>query len=240
MLQKTKGIVIYHTRYGESSAIIHIFTRELGMKSYIVNGIFGKKKKDKFCLLNPLNIFDFEVYNKHNKDIQRIKEFKLIRLQEKIPFSQERRAQTFFITEVLKRILHGESVDYKLFDFIVNAVIFLDSDVEGIENFHLIFLFQLTAFLGFAPNKKNAEVYQFFDLQEGCFASQEPNHPFFLTSSETKLFTRFFVCDNNNLPNLAKNVQERKILLKSIISLYERHFPWFIKINSIEILNELF
>ena len=98
MIQKTEGIVLDHTRYKESSAIVHIFTRELGMRSYMVNGVFGKKKKDKFILLQPLNLLELEVYHKDNKDIQRIKDFRISRIQERIPFSQERRAQVFFIT----------------------------------------------------------------------------------------------------------------------------------------------
>ena len=240
MFQKTEGIVLNYNRYSESSAIVHIFTRELGMKSYIINGVFGKKKKDKFILLQPLNILELEVYNKQNKDIQRIKDFKLKRIQTKIPFSQERRAQTFFITECLSNILRNENVNHSLFDFISEGIVFLDSDNEAIENFHISFLFQLTTFLGFMPDGKNAEHFSYFDLIEGCFANENKKHPFFLSADETKLFARFFSSDRYVLSQLAKNVYERKILLKSIIALYERHFPEAFKINSIEVLGELF
>jgi len=240
MIQKTEGIVLDHTRYKESSAIVHIFTRELGMRSYMVNGVFGKKKKDKFILLQPLNLLELEVYHKDNKDIQRIKDFRISRIQERIPFSQERRAQVFFITEILSRILRDENSNPQLFDFIDDAILFLDSDKSGIENFHLMFLFQLTVFLGFSPDDKNAEIYPYFDLQEGCFVGFEPKHPFFLSQTETKLFSRFFTVNKETLPKLAINVQERKILLKSILSLYERHFPGNWKIRSVEVLSYLF
>jgi DNA repair protein RecO (recombination protein O) len=240
MFQKTDGFVLNHTRYGESSAIINIFTRELGIKSYIVNGIFGKKKKDKFILLQPLSMLDLEVYNRQNKNIQRIKDFRLKRTHEQIPFSQSRRAQAFFLTEILSHILRNENTNHELFDFISDAIMFLDSNNEGIENFHILFLFELTAFMGFLPDGKHADLLPYFDLIEGCFANNNTKHPFFLSADETKLFSRLFAIKRETLAELAKNVQERKMLLKSIVSLYERHFPGTLKINSIDVLETLF
>ena len=240
MLYKTDGILLDHTRYGESNAIVHIFTKELGTKSYMVNGVLGKKKGDKIILLQPLNILELEVYNKENKEIQRIKEFKLIRHQERIPYIQERRAQTFFITEMLSQILRNENSNKPLYDFIENAVLFLDSDRVGIENYHLFFLFQLSSFLGFLPNGQNATIFPYFDLREGSFVSKEPLHPFFFTPELSKIFSRFFIINNENLPQLAMNVNERKMLLKTIVSFYEFHFPNRLKLNSLDVLRNLF
>ena len=240
MLQKTDGIVLNHTRYGESSAIFHIFTRELGMRSYMVNGVFGKKKKDKILLLQPLNILELEAYHKENKDIQHIKEVRLKRNMQRLPFSQERRAQAFLITEILSRILRNEGVNNALFNFIEDAIIKLDSDNEGLENIHLLFLFQLTRFLGFFPNNNYSASKPFFDFYEGNFVADEPQHPFFLPPDESMLFARFFSCENENITQLAKNVHERRILLKSVITLYEKHFPELGKIRSVEVLSSLF
>ena len=240
MLKKSAGIVLNHTRYGESSAIVHIFTREFGMRSYMVNGVLGKKKREKIILLQPFNILELEVYNKDNREINRIKEFHLSRQLQNIPFSQERRAQSFFLIEILSRVLKNENSNYKLYDFIADAILFLDSDNEGIENFHLFFLFQLTSFLGIAPNGKNCGVFPYFDLQEGCFVNNEPFHTFFLPPSETNVFMRLFSIKNETLSQLAVNVQERKILLKALVLFYELHFPCTRKIRSIEVLSDLF
>ncbi|MCL2074676.1 MAG: DNA repair protein RecO [Marinilabiliaceae bacterium] len=240
MLYKTDGIVLDHTLFGETSAIIHVFTREFGTKSYMVNGILGTKKRDKIILLHPLNILELEVYNKENSEIQRIKEFKLKRQQEHIPFSQERRAQTFFLTDFLSNILRNENSNKPLYDFIYDAVLFLDSENVGIENYHLYFLFQMTFFLGFSPDAKNAAIYPFFDLNEGSFVSKEPIHNSFLDIDETKLFSRFFFIKLENLSQLAKNVNERKILLKTIVALYKFHFPNKLKLKSLDVLGQLF
>ena len=39
MLKKTAGIVLSHIKYKDSSIIVRIFTRELGLKGYLVNGV---------------------------------------------------------------------------------------------------------------------------------------------------------------------------------------------------------
>ena len=206
----------------------------------MVNGVFGRKKKDKTLLLQPLNILELEVHHKENKEIQHIKEIRLKRNMQRLPFSQERRAQAFLITEILSRILRNEGVNNELFNFIENAIINLDSDNEGLENAHLLFLFQLTRFLGFFPNNNHSDANSFFDFNEGFFIADEPQHPFFLPPNEAMLFVRFFSCDNENITQLAKNVHERRVLLKSIIILYEKHFPELGKIRSVEILSSLF
>ena len=38
MLRKTQGIVLSYIKYKDSSIIVRIFTRELGLKGYVVNG----------------------------------------------------------------------------------------------------------------------------------------------------------------------------------------------------------
>ena len=47
MLHKTKGIVLGHVKYGESSLIIHVYTEKFGIQSYIENGVRKAKAKQK-------------------------------------------------------------------------------------------------------------------------------------------------------------------------------------------------
>jgi len=108
MIHKVKGVVLTHTRYRDTSAIVQIYTSVFGMQSYILNGVYGKKKRGSIVLTQPLNIFDLEVYHHENKDIHRIKEFRLCSYFIRIPYFQTRRAQTFLITEILSRVLKGE------------------------------------------------------------------------------------------------------------------------------------
>ncbi len=241
MLQKTDGIVLTHTRYGDTSAIVHIYTLDFGMQSYMVNGLFGKRKKNLSILLQPLNMINMEVYQRPNKDIQRIKEFKLIMPLLYIPFSQTRRAQAFLLTEVLYRILRNEGINAELFNFISDAIATLDSEQRGIENFHIWFLFHLTKLLGFFPqNNYEENGCNRFDIVEGCFVSVIPSHPYHLNIVESTLLSMLFSVGQNDFSLIALNVEQRRMLLNALILFYELHHQGIGKIKSLSVLKELF
>ena len=55
-----------------------------------------------------------------------------------------------------------------LFDFVWNCVGALDSMDEGVANFHLWFLANLSRFLGFCPGNEYASG-DWFDIREGLY-----------------------------------------------------------------------
>lgn len=240
MIVKTEGIVLTHTRYGESSAIIHIYTRDFGMQSYMVNGVYGKKKKSNIILMQSLNFLDMDVYHRAEKEIQRIKEFKLSYPLCTIPFSQTRRAQAFLITEILTRILRNEGPNENLFNFVAESIVHLDSNSPGLENFHHFFLFNLTKHLGFFPHNNFDDSHMWFDLSDGYFVSMEPAHPNHLNQATSSLFAKLFGTTKEELAMLASNVEQRRSLLEALILFYELHYPGIGKIKSVSVLEELF
>jgi DNA repair protein RecO (recombination protein O) len=240
MIQTTKGIVLTHTRYGESSAIVHVYTFHFGMQSYMVNSVFSKKKKGNTLLLQPLNLLDMEVYHRNEKDLQRLKEFKLAHPLNHIPYSQSRRAQAFLITEILSRVLRNEGHNHELFRFIAESIEFLDGEHPGLENFHIWFLFNLTRFLGFYPSNNPEASSKAFDLTEGCYVNVEPPHPYILQGNALQLFAYLFNSDQTKLQQIAVNVEQRRTLLETIIQYYELHHQNIGKIRSLAILENLF
>ena len=45
MVSKTNGIVLNYIKYKETSIISKIYTKEFGLKSYLINGVRTKKGK---------------------------------------------------------------------------------------------------------------------------------------------------------------------------------------------------
>lgn len=240
MIVKTEGIVLTHTRYGESSAIIHIYTRDFGMQSYMVNGVYAKKKKSNIVLMQSLNCLDMDVYHRAEKEIQRIKEFKSNYPLCSIPYSQTRRAQAFLITEILTRILRNEGPNESLYNYVAESIMYLDSNSPGLENFHHYFLFNLTRHLGFFPHNNFDDSHLWFDLSDGYFVSMEPAHPNHLTQATSTLFAKLFEATKSDLAALATNVDQRRSLLEALILFYELHYAGIGKIKSVSILEELF
>jgi DNA repair protein RecO (recombination protein O) len=152
VLQKTKGIVFRFTRYGDTSIIVTIFTDQLGLQSYIVNGVRSKSTKSKIALYQPLTLLDMVVYYRENANLNRIKEVKCLYPYHSLHSNVTKSAISMFIAEVLNKAVKEESHAESLCQFLISSLITLDSLDENVENFHLIFLLKLSRFLGFAAN----------------------------------------------------------------------------------------
>ena len=77
MIKKTGGIVLGSIKYKDTSLIVKIFTRELGLKSYLINGVRVQGKGSKSALYQPLTLLDLVVYDKENASLQRISDAKI-------------------------------------------------------------------------------------------------------------------------------------------------------------------
>ena len=149
MLHKTRGIVFKTTDYGESSVIVQIFTEKFGLQSYIINGVKKPKAKISQNMLQPLHLLDMVVYHKNTGSVQRIAELKNSPVLQTIPYDVIKSCLAIFLNEVLYKAVRQQSADENLFDFVFSAVEWLDHQTAGLANFHLLFLMQLTRYLGF-------------------------------------------------------------------------------------------
>lgn len=150
MLQKTRGIVIHYIKYRESSIIVKIYTEELGLQTYIVNGVRSPRSKRNVALYQPLTLLNLVVYHRSDRQqIQRISEIKCAHPFSSIPFDFKKTSITMFITEVLSKTLKEEDANPHLFHFLFDSIKYLDLCEHQYEDFHLFFLIKLCRYLGF-------------------------------------------------------------------------------------------
>ncbi|HEY3389073.1 MAG TPA: DNA repair protein RecO, partial [Prolixibacteraceae bacterium] len=185
MLQKTRGIVLRSIKYGETGMITTIYTEAFGRMAFIMQGIHGKKSSVKGNLLKQLFLLEMEVDYKPGRELQRVKEIKNISPFESIPFLIVKSSQALFLAELLEKVLREEESRPELFGFLFRSIQVLDLLEEGISNFHLIFLIQLTKYLGFGPSNNYSASNQFFDMIAGNFVLSPPAHPWFLKNYES-------------------------------------------------------
>jgi DNA repair protein RecO (recombination protein O) len=151
MLHKTRGVVFRFTRYGDTSIIVTIFTEAFGLQTYIVNGVRSKTARSKIALYQPLTLLDLVVYHKENASILRIKEVKCFYPFQHIGPDMRKTCVALFIDEVVNKTIKEESHAQELCTFLIDSLITLDT-AEQPENFHLVFLVQLSRLLGFGAH----------------------------------------------------------------------------------------
>src|ERR1700741_3550871 len=180
MLHKTRGIVFKTTDYGESSVIVQIFTEKFGLQSYIINAVKKPKAKISRNMLQPLHLLDMVVYHKNAGSVQRISELKNAPVLQTIPYDVIKSSLAIFLNEVLYKAVRAQSADENLFGFVFSAIEWLDHQTEGLANFHLLFLIQLTRYLGFYPDRTLAAGADYFDLRNGVFCRHKPDTVLYL------------------------------------------------------------
>lgn len=240
MLQTTKGIVIHHFKYGEKSVIAKIYTKDFGLQSYLLNGVRNKKSKNNAAYLQPLSLVEINGYYKEGKGLQKVKNIGLDVPFNSIPFNISKSSIAFFLAETLHKSIKEEEVNDKLFDFLFNAIQVLDLKEQDYNNFHLLFLAQLTKYLGFYPQVSvRDKPNQYFDLQEGCFVSLQPHHSAFLPPSLSSLFQAIFGTNFDVMDSLTIDSKQRKLLLNAFLDYYNLHLSNFENLKTLDVLEEV-
>tara|TARA_B100000287_G_C20600162_1_gene767711 strand:+ start:367 stop:1035 length:669 start_codon:yes stop_codon:yes gene_type:complete len=149
MVSKTNGIVLNYIKYKETSIISKIYTKEFGLKSYLINGVRTKKGKFNISSFQPLSLLELVVYENKNSQIGRIKELKFDKIYFTNHHVQKKISICLFISEVLLKLITFQVPDKNQFNFVRNSLIELDKIVDNYENFHIIFLIKFSKYLGF-------------------------------------------------------------------------------------------
>jgi len=236
MIVKTKAIVLKAIKFKDTSLIIKCYT-EQGIKSYILKGVLAAKKgKIRTAYFQPLNLLEI-VGNHNNKgSLNTIREVRLSYAYTAISKDIVKQSLVLFLSEVLNFALQEEEKNQPLFDFLFNSFQHLDIQ-KNVGNFHLLFLINLSKYLGFYPYKQNSNRF-FFNLQEGVF--QDKVSPTSITGSKLNLFKSLLGTDFDAMQKLKLNKEERQDLLDILISYFELHLSGFRKLNSISVLQTVF
>lgn len=149
MVSKTNGIVLNYIKYKETSIISKIYTKEFGLKSYLINGVRTKKGKFNISSFQPLSLLELVVYENKNSQIGRIKELKFDKIYFTNHHVQKKISICLFISEVLLKLITFQVPDKNQFNFVRNSLIELDKIEDNYENFHIIFLIKFSKYLGF-------------------------------------------------------------------------------------------
>jgi len=237
MLHKTRGIVFKTTDYGETSVIVQVFTEKFGLQSYIINAVKKPRAKISRNMLQPLHLLDMVVYHKNTGQVQRIAELKNSPVLQTIPYDVIKSSLVLFLNEVLYKAVRQQSADENMFDFIFNAIEWLDNQADGVANFHLLFLTRLTRFLGFSPNQvANAD---YFDMKNGVFSKYKPEGFSYLSPPHTQNFYNLLQCSFENIHQLKFSNDERRYLVQKLLEYYALHIEGFGNIRSHEVLEEV-
>ncbi len=236
MLQKTKAIVINSIRYADTSLIVNCYTEDYGIKTYLLKGIL-KSKKGKFHKAHFQALTQLEIVAYHNDkgNLNSIKEAHIVNFYQSLHTDIVKQSLVIFLSEVLNSVLREEECNKELYHYLETAFTWLDTNGK-IANFHLLFLLNLTKYLGFYPDTTHND---YFDLLEGKFVAK-PISNYFIEKPEITYFQTLLGINFDALPNMNLTALQRQQLLELLIQYISLHLQTFKTPRSLAILQKLF
>lgn len=149
-LVSTPAIVLATLRYGETSKIVRLATREQGIQSAIAKGALRPRSRYG-AALQVLSEGSAQYIAKEGRELHTLTAFDVIHLRIGLAGQLDRYAAASALSEVMLRLApaapHAES-----FDVMAHALAMLEAiPAEAVETWGLRALWQLVSSLGFAP-----------------------------------------------------------------------------------------
>tara|TARA_B110001454_G_scaffold214390_1_gene234097 strand:- start:152 stop:874 length:723 start_codon:yes stop_codon:yes gene_type:complete len=234
----TKAIVLSSLKYSDSSLIVKCYTQEEGLKTYLIRGILKAKKGGlKVAYFQPLTQLNIVASHNNKGTLNAIKEVQVSNPYKTIYKDIIKQSVVMFLSEVLSYSIKEEENNNPLYDYLETGLIWLDLH-DKIANFHLLFLLNLTRFLGFYPDLSEKDKLG-FNLVEGSFTDITYQKDI-IVGNNFYQFKKLLGINFDTIENVSFNKHERQVVLKIIIRYFELHLDGFKKPKSLQILETVF
>ena len=238
MLTTTNAIVLSKLRYRDHDLIVKCYTQQFGVVSFLIRGVLKSKKGNikaaYFQLLSQLQIV---IDYKKNKNLQTIKDIKINHLYTSLHSNVLKSSVVMFLSEVLSSILQEEEENEILYSYLETTLLWFDTHSES-SNFHLLFLLNLTKYLGFYPENINSES-PYFNLKDGKFENKNYGKNSIFGENLTLLKTLLGITFDA-IYTIKINSKQRQSFLSMILLYFELHLGGFKRPKSLEVFNQVF
>lgn len=238
MIITTNAIVLSKIRYKDNDIIVKCYTQDFGVVSFIIHGVYKHTKNNSkvayFMLLSQIQLI---INFKNKRTLQDIKETKPNYIYNTLHTNVTKSAMVMFLSEVLSSTLKEEEPHEMLYKYLETTLLWLDTQNE-VSNFHLLFLLNLTKYLGFYPETKAVEL-PFFNLAEGKFNSKSTDN-YSISGENLILLKTLLGTSFDALQDIKLNAKQRQSFLTMLLLYFQLHLGSFKIPKSLHILNQVF
>ena len=228
MKSKAELIILNHTKFGENSIVLHTLSSEYGRRGFLVK----VSPKTAMALFLPLNILQAEVTENPKANLWYARNFVSITPLNGIRGNIHKNTMTLFMSEVLYRVVKDQTNEDGLADWLKGQILTLDALQSDFANFHLLFLLNLCAALGFDPDAAGLAPFVTSchpERSEGSSSGQN------LRSLEALLSLPF-----TEALLLPLTGADRNSIAESILKYIEYHTESAVNVRSLAVLREIY
>ena len=215
MKQSAELIVLSTTKVGESQLVVHTLSKEFGRKGFIVR----PGKKTSAALFMPLSILEADIVENPKSQLWSLKDVSALDALGGIRANIHKNTISLFLAEVLFRTVREGAYEDGLYEWCVRSILTLDALEGDFSNFHVLWLLDFAAALGFRPT--------FQDML-----------PF--AGDDAALFKQLLTSEFTEAMLIPMTGSKRTDLCESILRYLEFHTDQPIRVKSLSVLRELY
>ncbi len=249
---EVEGIITREVKYGDSSRILTLITKEFGKISVLAGGV----RTNKSGLLAATQLFShvsMQLFKGREKSLYKINSGEILTTFSSIRESLERMAYASYFCEVANDVVQENAPDPEEMSLLLNTLFMLSADKLPYEQIKAVFEFRTLALQGLLPNlsgcaecgQASATSLQIFDGAAFCDACAK-KHPssYLIRAGEAVLAAVSYIAlaDSKkifafSLPESSRNYLSR--LGEYCIECYlERHFKTLDYLKKVCVLGE--
>lgn len=167
MIVKTEAVVLSAMKYGDTSKIVRLYTRDFGRISVIAKGARGSKSKFRSAL-EPMNHVAAVIYKNNNRELQLLSQCDVLQSFPHLSEDLERMSVGMTAVELVSLATHEEEPHEELFRLLLDL---LHNAAHATKNGTVALYFfetRLADLLGFKPD---------FDVCPACGARLSTETP---------------------------------------------------------------
>jgi len=240
MNEKNQGFVLQSIRYGDTSLIVKVYTRENGLLSFMVKGVRGKSSHHRAAFFQPMTFLNFVQKNRlKSSELAYMGDVEVAYAYQTVPNVMNKSAILMYVAELLSHVLTQQERNEPLYNFVYQSMVWLDLVETGYANFPLFFTLEISRFLGFYPHDNYRE-QSVFDMMEGQFVSNVPLHPYYFDETNSAMLSHLLNLSINELPEVTMTGLQRNALTDGIIKFMQLHAPLVKGLQSHEVLKKVY
>lgn len=236
MIRKTEAIVLNTRKFGDSSMICSMYTKQYGRRNFLIKGYRSTKARNRHSYFQPMSIIDMVFYHKESRELQMVTESSNRYFFQSLQTDPVKITLGMVVIELFYNTVKEEEPNFPLFEFLGKVLVELDRRDKHLIHVFLHYLVQLSGYLGFFPSDlvENAAGRVHFDIRNGILENGTLDDP---GARAVLAFARMPLESCHEIPLSQGDKHE---VIKAMMEYYRVHVEGFKIPESLAVFQEIF
>ena len=242
MICKTEAIVLRTLKHQDANVISTLYTKEYGLRSFILKGYRSTRSRRKHSYFQPLSVIDIVFTDRSQSNLQKISESKAAIVLQEIQTHPVKLSLGLALLEIFTDTVKEVEQNLPMYENLRQVILSIDEAPNRLIQFFIWFLLHHTRHLGFFPHDKSEEArFVSFDVQKGVFQSL-PNDGDMIANVLRKFVysTATLLPDSNSCQQIQFDSTTKRHLIKTLFDYYQAHIHGFRYPQTMKVFAEIF